>query len=47
MVETPPPSSLEVTKPDLLLELIIVVLDAPAQLGVIDQPMNADVFRKG
>ena len=34
-------------EPDLLLELLIVALDAPAQLGVIDQPRQGDVVRKG
>jgi len=28
---------------DLLLELLIVALDAPAQLGGVDQPAEGDV----
>ena len=34
-------------EPDLLLELLIVALDAPAQLGEVDQPAEGDVFGKG
>jgi hypothetical protein len=44
MVELTPPSPFKVAKSHLLLELEIVVFDAPAQLGVIDQPMKADVL---
>jgi len=40
MVEPAPPSSFEVAEPNLLLELLIVVLDTPTQLGVIDQSMR-------
>jgi hypothetical protein len=36
MVESPPASALVVAKADLLLELLIVPLDAPAQLGKIN-----------
>src|SRR5713226_2498606 len=32
--------------PDLLLEFLIVALDAPAQLGNIDQLAERNVFRK-
>ena len=46
MVEPAPSSPFEVAKPNLLLELHIVVFDTPAQLGVIDQSMKADVVRK-
>src|SRR6478609_12240676 len=42
MMEAAPAASLVVTEPDLLLELLIVALDAPAQLGQIDQPLEAD-----
>jgi len=45
MVEPAPPSSFEVAEPNLLLELLIVVLDTPTQFGVIDQSMKADVVR--
>jgi hypothetical protein len=37
MVETSPSSSFEVAEPHLLLELLVVAFDAPAQLGVVDQ----------
>src|SRR5215813_12856493 len=46
MVKTSPSSSFEVTEPDLLLELLVIALDAPAQLGVVDQPTEADVVWK-
>jgi hypothetical protein len=45
MVEPAPSSSFEVAEPNLLLELPIVVLDTPAQLGVINQSMRTDVLR--
>src|SRR5262245_58748579 len=45
-MEPSPSSPLEVAEPHLLLELLIVVLDAPAQLGVIDQPPKVDVLGK-
>src|SRR5215470_12183292 len=31
---------------DPLLELLVVTFNAPTQLGVVDQPLEADVFRK-
>ena len=34
------------SEPHLLLELLIVALDTPAQLGKIDQPKKAGVFGK-
>jgi len=43
MVEAAPAASLVVTKPDFLLEFLIVALNAPAQLGKIDEPREADV----
>jgi len=33
MVETPPGASLEVVESDLLLELLMVALDAPTEIG--------------
>src|SRR5258705_783765 len=47
VVEAPPSAPLEVAEPDLLLELLIVALDAPAQLGDIDQLADRDVMWKG
>ena len=37
MVEAAPAAPFEVAQPDLLFELLIVALDAPAQFGEIDQ----------
>src|SRR5674536_388595 len=47
VVEAAPPSALEMPKPDLLLELLIVALDAPAQLGEVDQRAERDILGKG
>ena len=38
MMEATPAAPFIVAEPDLLLEFLIVALDAPAQLGEIDQP---------
>src|SRR6267143_1272559 len=46
MVEAAPAASLVVTKPDFLLEFLIVALNAPAQLDKIDEPREADVLRQ-
>ena len=37
MVEASPPSAFVVTEADLLLELLVIPLDAPAQLGLVDE----------
>ena len=47
VVEAPPTAAFEVSKPDLLLELLIVALDAPAPLRCVDQIRKGDVLRKG
>src|SRR5712672_3996706 len=47
MVEAAPSAPLKVAEPDLLLELLIIALDAPAQLGGVDQSGERDVFRQG
>src|SRR6266571_2711119 len=46
MMEAAPAAPLEVPEPDLLLEFLIVALDAPAQLGKIDQLFEADIRRE-
>jgi hypothetical protein len=43
MMEAAPSSALVVIKPDLLLQLEIVALDPPAELGQIDQALECDV----
>ena len=45
MMEAAPPASFKMAQPDLLLELLIVALDAPAQLGGVDQIPKWDVLR--
>src|SRR5713101_5455165 len=46
-MEASPSSTFEMPEPDLLLELLIIALDAPAQLGEVDQSRKIDVLRKG
>ena len=43
-MEASPSSPLIVSKPELLLEFLIVALDAPAQLGAIDQTLEGNIF---
>ena len=43
MMEATPSSSLIVTEPKLLLEILVVALDPPAQLGGVHQLTTADV----
>src|SRR5450759_1997552 len=47
VMETAPPTPFEMSEPELLLELLIVALDAPTQLGGVDQPAEGNVCRKG
>jgi len=47
MMEATPASAFEVAKPEFLLELLVVTLDAPAQLGQIDQTFEGDVVWQG
>ena len=47
VVEAPPASPLVVTEPDLLLEVLVVPLDAPAQLGLLDKVGKRRVIRQG
>src|SRR5262245_11539485 len=44
MMEPSPASSFEMTEPDLLLELLIVALDAPAHHGDIDHALERGVL---
>ena len=46
MMEATPAAPFVMTEPDLLLEFLIVALDAPAQLGQIDELREADVLRQ-
>src|SRR5260370_40687775 len=46
-MEAAPAAALEMSEPDLLLEFLIVALDAPAQLGKVHQAMEGDAFGKG
>jgi hypothetical protein len=46
MVEATPASPLEVTKANFLFEFVVVALNAPAQLGNIDELTEANIRRK-
>jgi hypothetical protein len=47
MVEAAPPTSFEVAEPHLLLELVIIALDTPAQFGDVDEAAESDVAWQG
>ncbi len=46
-MEAAPASAFEVAEAEFLLELLVVALDAPAQLGEIDQARPGNVVGKG
>src|SRR6476660_6994941 len=46
MMEPTPSSTFIMPKPDLLLELLIVALNAPTQFGKVDQIPERDIFWK-
>jgi hypothetical protein len=46
VVEAAPSATFEVSEPDLLLELLIIALNAPAQLGNIDERRKIHVIRQ-
>ena len=46
MVKAAPPAALEMPEPDLLLEFLIIALDAPPQLGGVDQIAQRDGWRQ-
>src|ERR1700741_504518 len=45
-METAPSTALEMAESDLLLEFLIVTLDAPAQFGEVDQILQSGVRGK-
>src|SRR3954470_19923970 len=47
MVKAEPSAPFEMPEADLLLELLIIALDAPAQLGSVDQIAERGVSRQG
>src|SRR3972149_2501058 len=47
MMEASPPPALEMVEPELILELLIVALDAPAQLGEADEISEGRRLRQG
>ena len=47
MVESSPAPPFIMGEPELLLKLLIIPLDSPAQLGEIDQPIEREVVREG
>src|SRR5919197_4753846 len=46
MMEAAPSAPFEVPEPELLLELLVVALDARAQLGEVDKPAKAGPLRQ-
>ena len=44
MMEAAPPTPFKMSEPELLLELLIVPFDTPAQLGGVDQSAEGDLF---
>src|SRR5260221_9690119 len=46
MMEAAPAASFKMPESHLLLELLIIALDAPAQLGQIDQTVEGNLFRQ-
>src|SRR5215469_969007 len=44
VMETAPPAPLIIAEAEFLLQLLIVALDAPAQLDEIDQTLKADLL---
>ena len=46
VVEASPSAAFIMSKPEFLLELLIVALNAPAQLGEVDQTFEGDVLGK-
>src|SRR5580700_7871132 len=47
MVKAAPSSSFEMTETNFLLEILVVALDAPAQLGEVHQAFEGDVLGQG
>ena len=47
MVEAAPAAALVVPKPQFLLELLVIALDAPPELGEFDHTLKADVLGQG
>src|SRR5215207_9298536 len=47
MVEAAPATALVVPEPEFLLELLVIALDAPPELGEFDQALEADVLGQG
>ena len=47
MVEASPPSAFVVTEADLLLEFLVIPLDAPAQLGLVDEVGERHILWQG
>src|SRR5580704_15727286 len=46
-MESTPTAPFKVAEPNLLLELLIVALDPPTQIGNVDQSVEADAFGEG
>src|SRR4029450_13030130 len=47
MVEAAPAAALVVPEPEFLLELLVIAVDGPAELGAFDQARETNVRRQG
>src|SRR3982751_5171059 len=47
VVEAAPAAALVVPEPKFLLELLVVALDAPSELGEFDQALEGDILGQG
>ena len=47
VVEAAPPAPFIITKAEFLLQLLVVALDPPSQLGEIDQTFESDILGQG
>ena len=45
MVESAPAAALIMAEPEVLLEILIIALDAPPELGEFDHALEANVLR--
>lgn len=46
MMEAAPSPTFIMSEPEFLLELLVIAIDVPAQLGKVDEALERDVFRQ-
>ena len=47
VMKAAPAAALKVPQPELLLQLLVVALNPPSELGKVDQPLEGNVLRQG